>query len=944
MWEVLEVQYSYKAFAVNPLNNIYLFKGDDVQCGEAAIDEVGLEGLFYEESSDGDEDSDDEDDDGDDDDGVIDELRDFEEEEDVDNDEEDEDKVDQDDDDEDENLDAENPIDFSFYSTASSHSPLRPSRRQKKSYLFYTAPTATAKANRSNTNTNTIPVSHRVQSTAEDLSGEYQAPLWRILQNWERTHLSVYSSPSPDKCNSGQGSNDRELSSAAKIADISELYGDKSTEFKNRMAFMHFEGVNLSALISHEQIIRTIELYKKILRLPIESAKSIGGNSSHSVHQKADPASSDMPVVDNTSSLQKASIDIDATDNKAGPLQDIGEIDQSIPTIDLPTAVSSEDVPKELPSHLVPVPPPTTLLPPPDSKVGNEHGDESTNAPQSSSNPTKHKLSLTIDVNKKVGAVKVVDNDGFNDIHNPGKQKEFPPYNQFSNIVGALTLPLSLVGPLKFSFLVKSYRFQRKETSVVALNEEMEKHLNRTEKQVDTYAWLPLATLDKNIVDNLQFAVNCLNDMSLLPGRKSRESTSTSNLGTMMVSKLYPPIRRKAIVSVRVVFDSCDHAVAFHTLCVQQRQSSKDGGLDEKDGKDDKEYEDSISVIDGISSILEENVVLLQLSLATSMTSYVSEDSLIYRYCDFPSCQPIDVVSSEDINNSGILLAGNYSLQHLLDKGRQILLRYIERIRATSTKSKSLGLSSMKMNFFDESNPSPSFSTSDGYRSAPVMGFRNHCSHYVSTTVSITTRVAGLLGFTSNEVLLQASEKSLLYDRSLIDKYLHRILCALFTSLNTDVSVIPNILANFHICHSLVACGGEEWKERGGDAAAAGDEAGQRCVRVGVEHQRLDLCLFIPVMFGDREVMSFLRTDTAAPDSNTDLCLNLLLDNIYSDIGNQVLFPVADEKATDLNESDGSAHKQCTYLPDSDSIFGRAISGSILLAYLAYLQKSYRRI
>eukprot|EP01036_Dinobryon_divergens_P022632 gene22630-30907_t len=882
--------------------------------GETAIDEAGLEGLFYEDSSDGDDDSDDEEDDDGDDDGVIDELRDFEE---------------------------ENPADFSFYSTASSNSPLRPSRRQKKSHLFYSGPTAAAKAKRAHT----IP---RSQTGTEDTPGECKAPLWRILQNWERTQLSVYS-PSPEECNSGGGSNDRELSPTAKIADMSELYGDKSTEFKNRMAFMRFEGINLSALISNEQIIRTIELYKKILRLPIESAKIIGGsNSSRSVYQKADSASSDFPAVDNTITTRNVSMDLEESDSKSGPL-DHAEL--SIPEADLPKAVSNEDLPEEPPSHILPATPPPTLPLPPDSMEGKGQGDDSTNAPQSTNTP-QQKMSLTINVDNthnKMGGVRVLDIDGIHDIYNPDPQKDFFPYNQFSNIVGALTLPLSLVGPLKFSFLVKSYRFQRDEKCVIALNEEMEKHRNRIEKRVDTYAWLPLATLDKNIVDSLQLAVNCLNDVSQLPGRKRRESI----LGAMMVSKLYPPIRRKAFVSVRVVFDSCDHAAAFHSLSVQQRQSLKGGSSDEREEKDEllKEHEDSISisVIDGISTILEENVVLLQLSLATSMTSYVSEDSLIYRYCDFPSSQPIEVACSEDFNNSGILLAGNYSLQHLLDKGRQILLRYIERIRTMSTKSKSVGLSSMKMNFFDESNPSSSFSTPDGYRSAPVMGFRNHCSHYVSTTVSISSRVAGLLGFANNELLLQASEHSLLYDRALIDKYLHRILCALFTALNIDVSLIPNILANFQICHSLVVCEGEG-KEGGqgddNDAATTQEEAGQRSVRVG-EHQRLDLCLFIPLMFGDREAMSSLRTDTAAPDTNTELCLDLLLGNVYSDIGDQVLFPVADDDATsDLNDSDHSTQEQgpkCKYLPDSDSIFGRTISGSILLAYLAYLQKSYPR-
>ena len=930
------------------INIMYVFQGEDARFDAFGETEVeGFEGLFYEESSEGGEDSEDEDGDGED--NGIDDLPDFEENADdsIDDDddddgdeaeEEDEDDLKQDqDEDDDENLDEGNPVDFSFYSTASSNSPLRPSRRQKKSRLFYSTTTTAAAANADGA------IKAPAMRAPEEASGVLKAPLWKILQNWERMQLSVFS-PSPDECPSGGGSKDRELSPIAKIADMSELYGDKSTEFKNRMAFMRFEGINLSALISNEQIIRTIELYKKILRLPIESAKIMGDSSSNSsIYQKADSTSSDFPTVDkvDTTSLQNTSNELDDTKDNARH-QRIDESDNSKSKDDVPVAFSSHDTTLHQP--VMPPPPPPALIS--ESKTDNDHRDDLNTAPQSSTNPPKMSLTINVDsIRKKTGALKMLDINGVDDINNPDPQKDFFPYNQFNNIVGALTLPLSLVGPLKFGFHVKSYLFERKEKSEIALNEEMEKHSNRKEKQIDTYAWLPLATLDKTIVDNLQFTVNCLNDVSHLPSRKRRNTAQDSTiLGTMMISKLYPPIRRKTVVSVRIAFDSCDHAASFHLLCVQQRQSMKDGcAQDGEEGDAHKEYLDAISIIDNLSSIVEENVVLLHLSLATSMTSYITEDSLIYRYCDFPSCQPMDVVSSEDINSSGILLAGNYSLQHLLDKGRVILLKYIERIRAQSMKAKSMKI---KMNFFDESNPPPSFSTPDGYRGNPIMGFRNHYSHYVSTTVSISSRVAGLLGFTNNELLLHVSEKSLMYDRSLIDKYLHRILCALFTALNIDVSVIPNILANFQIGHSLVTYDGEG--EKAGEDATC-DEGGQRSVRIE-EHQRLDMCLFIPVMFGDREAMTSLRTDTAAPDTNTELCLDLLLGNVYSDIGDQVLFPIADEdedkEKEPSNHNDNSAQKpgpRCKYLPDSDSIFGRTISGSILLAYLAYLQKSYRR-
>ena len=72
------------------INIMYVFQGEDARFDAFGETEVeGFEGLFYEESSEGDEDSEDEDGDGDD--NGIDDLPDFEENED--------DSIDDDDDD-----------------------------------------------------------------------------------------------------------------------------------------------------------------------------------------------------------------------------------------------------------------------------------------------------------------------------------------------------------------------------------------------------------------------------------------------------------------------------------------------------------------------------------------------------------------------------------------------------------------------------------------------------------------------------------------------------------------------------------------------------------------------------------------------------------------------------------------------------------------------------
>ena len=73
------VEFVFGASFMNPAINNYVFKGVDAGFDayeETAINEEGLDGLFYEDSSDGDEDSEDEEGDGDD--NGIDDLQDFE--------------------------------------------------------------------------------------------------------------------------------------------------------------------------------------------------------------------------------------------------------------------------------------------------------------------------------------------------------------------------------------------------------------------------------------------------------------------------------------------------------------------------------------------------------------------------------------------------------------------------------------------------------------------------------------------------------------------------------------------------------------------------------------------------------------------------------------------------------------------------------------------------
>ena len=761
--------------------------------------------------------------------------------------------------------------DFSFYSTASSHSTLRPSRRQRHPHIFYSRDKSKA------------------TSASHDSQDEQKAPLWKMLHKYERSQLSI-ASPSSDDCS--PGSNEREDSTAARAADISELYSDKSTEFKNRMAFMRFEGINLSALISNEQIIRTIELYKKILRLPIESAKLVEPSDRR---EKPASQSGDASIAGSELNL---SVIVDKNDLKAHSGDD--------------NNVNTDSSPEQCRKGI------------------------GFASPSSANSPaTPHKMSLTINVDnayKHRGSKKVFDIDAIQDTNSPAQQKSFP-YNQFNNIVGALTLPLSLVGPLNICFEMKVCRFQSQEAMLKnTWNSRLEDFVDEKEMSIETYSWLPLASLDKNMVDNLQYAANCLNDM--LDIHKTKRSQPS-----LMVSKLYSPIRRKAVVFARLVFNTCDQAAEFHQLCAS---NSKSDFTQEKMARSAEDWPLICEREISIESFLEENAVQLELSLDTATTTYDLKDSLIYRYCDFPPSQFAKNENNGDVDSRGILLAGTHSLQHLQLQGKQLLLRHIDRIRSLS----SFGKCRMELHFSENVDSNESLS--------PKMSRGRHpCSHYVSTTVPISSYTAAAFGFSSRESFLHASENTLLYDRPIMEKYISRNLCALFTAVNIDVSVVPRIVSSFQISHSIVP------ENETGD----GYLNNSRKTNSDSKRKILDLCLFIPAIFGDREAMTSLSTSTAAPDTNTELCLDLLLANLYSDIGDQLLFSsqavydhgdippasVASASApAPLSASSGedgakAAKGSCnvktdTYLPDSDSIFGRTICGTILLAYLAYLQ------
>jgi hypothetical protein len=145
----------------------------------------------------------------------------------------------------------------------------------------------------------------------------------------------------------------------------------------------------------------------------------------------------------------------------------------------------------------------------------------------------------------------------------------------------------------------------------------------------------------------------------------------------------------------------------------------------------------------------------------------------------------------------------------------------------------------------------------------------------------------------------------------------------LFTAVNMDTSIIHEMVS---ATERAISCHLEKEKGRG-----RGKERGRG---KGVVWVRLRVAL----PFGDSEAVEVLRTTTAAPDTHSELCLDLLLSTLCADVAAHLLDEEREEEEKEKEEEEEDREEPL--LVDGDSLFARTVCAALLLSFIAFVRDS----
>jgi hypothetical protein len=300
--------------------------------------------------------------------------------------------------------------------------------------------------------------------------------------------------------------------------------------------------------------------------------------------------------------------------------------------------------------------------------------------------------------------------------------------------------------------------------------------------------------------------------------------------------------------------------------------------------------------------------VQVDLLVATTANAADAASSLLLSYG----------ASSAALKEKGRALARTPSTRYLRGVGRKILLKATHLIRRNGRRRFTTRL-------FDDLDPATSRER-DGGRERE-RGRDDLCvhpfSHVTYSATRLSPRILAALGFCDSSRFLARAAEVLRHERDSLAAFLSRVLSALFTAVNMDTSIIHEMVS---ATERAISCHLEKEKGRGKERGRGrGKERGRG---KGVVWVRLRVAL----PFGDSEAVEVLRTTTAAPDTHSELCLDLLLSTLCADVAAHLL----DEEEREEEEEE----REEPLLVDGDSLFARTVCAALLLSFIAFVRDS----